>query len=201
MEQLSSMVDRLRADRRFSGDRHLRNLLLDGEWLPLFDEAGNQLVGIRGKEGAYGPRDLAGLDELAGAIGVRGASEEIGVDLLELQPGAAFPLHVHPGDHILIGALGAGTIRVEGVAYPITPGTTVFVAADLVHGVGTHESLEAIPEKWGRSRDAFVLAAGTFRLYAVGVPHKHVSAEDRMLLVDDPGAARDRLADEGEATS
>ena len=198
--------------RKFNPDHHLLNVL-EGEWKPMFDEDGNELVGIRGKEGAYGQRDLIGIvaaalgadrESVADALrphdqdgreGVDELSEELGIDLIELQPGAAFPLHRHPGDHILIGVQGAGTIRVDGVAYPIWPGQTVFVAAEQEHGVGTHADLAAIPEGWTNSREAYA-ASPVFILYAIGVPHKHVSSTDRMILVDDTGVARDRLAAE-----
>lgn len=149
-----------------------------GDWLPLYDEGGNRLEGIAGKPGAFGLRE---------------DGEELGVDLIRMEPGSAFPLHVHPGDHILIGRRGAGTVRVDGVAHPIWPGQTVFIAAEQVHGVGTHERYVAIPASWHDSQDAF-LEHPVFELYAIGVPHKHVSSHERMLLVDDPGEARDRMA-------
>lgn len=207
----SVRISTLRA-RAFNPDQHLLNVL-ESEWKPMFDEEGNPLVGIRGKEGAYGPRDMLGLvaeslgatkGDVARALSplnhggkeIDEMTEELGIDLIEMEPGANFPLHRHPGDHILIGIQGAGTIRVDGYAHPMWPGQTVFVAAEQEHGVGTHQSLRSISMDWIKSREAFA-SSQLFMFYAIGVPHKHVSASDRMLLVDDPGAARDRLAREG----
>lgn len=152
----------------------------------MVDEHGNRLWGIRGREGAVGGRE---------------DGEELGVDLIEMAAGAEFPLHVHPGDHILIGHSGAGMVHVEGVDVPMRPGATVFIAASQPHGVRTYVSATDIHLRRARDEgglgaehalclEPFRQSGGLFRFYAVGVPHEHVESADRMRLVDEDTAGR-----------
>ena len=140
------------AQRKWSAEEHLK-IVLEGAWMPLHDEAGNELKGIRGR---------------IGAASMSMSGHEIGVDLIEMQPGSAFPLHVHPGDHILYIESGEGIVHIRGRDRTVRKGDTVFIAAEHPHGVrvpvpGATESLV---------------------LLAFGHPHKHVSATDRMHEVD-----------------
>lgn len=141
----------LTAARRFSAPDHLRNVMA-GEWIDLHDETGRVLVGIRGRPGAFGMT----LD-----------GQEIGADLIEMSPGSSFPLHVHPGDHLLYIVAGYGIVHVDRLDRRVREGDTIFIAAEAPHGVRTDPS-----------------CSGTFAFLAVGVPHKHVSAIDRMRLVE-----------------
>lgn len=144
------------AARRFAAEEHIRDVL-SGAWVDLHDETGAALPGIRGR---------------AGACGMTVEGHEIGADLIEMDPGAAFALHVHPGDHLLFVVSGSLLVHVDGVDHPACTGHTIFIPADLPHGVKT------VP---GYSHPS--------RFLAVGVPHKHVSAEDRMTLVVADGRA------------
>ena len=142
------------AARAFTSEEHLRNILDSAaEWLELYDENGTRLEGIRGRVGARG-------------LTAEGA--EIGVDMIEMDPGSGFPLHVHPGDHVLYGVEGRGGVIVNDEFHPIEPGTTVFIAADQPHAVR------------GPDRDRF-------RFLAFGVPHEHLSSTNRMQLLEEPG--------------
>lgn len=96
------------------------------------------------------------------------AARSFGVDLIEMDPGSAFPLHVHPGDHILyvLDDSVAGIVHVDGVDYVVRPGDSIFIPAEYPHGVKT-----------------FAHVPAPLRFLAVGVPHKHVSATDRMRIV------------------
>lgn len=136
---------------RFDADKHVRHFA-DLPWEPMVDEEGNTLDGIRGKTGAT-------------EIGSDG--EEIGADLIEMQPGTAFPLHTHPGDHILYAISGRGTVTIDGEPRLFVAGTTFYIAGSYPHNVGT------IP---GESEP--------FTLLALGHPKKHVSARDRMHVVE-----------------
>jgi quercetin dioxygenase-like cupin family protein len=120
-------------------------------WVPLHDETGRKLEGIRGKAGAAAPNDHG---------------EALGIDLIEMEPGAAFPLHVHAGDHILFILAGRGYVHVDGIDHPVHPGDTLFIPAAYPHGVKTDPS----------SSDRFVFLA-------MGYPHRHLEATDRMRLV------------------
>ena len=140
--------------RRFTSSQHIRNVLA-GEWHDLFDQSGNRLDGIRGRIGA------AALTE---------SGIEIGADLIEMQPGSAFPLHKHPGDHILYVISGRGIVHVDGTDHTIVTGDTIFVPAEYPHGVKTYPD-EATP----------------FRLLAVGHPHINLSSKDRMQIVEAMG--------------
>lgn len=140
------------AARQFISDEHIRNVL-NGEWADLLDEFGNKLKGIRGRIGAA-------------ALTTDGV--EIGADLIEMQPGSAFPLHKHPGDHILYVISGKGMVHIDGVDYSVVVGDTIFIPAEYPHGVKTYtEAVEPL------------------QILAVGHPHKHLSATDRMKLVEE----------------
>lgn len=134
----------------FNAEKHLRNFA-DLDWEPMYGEEA-QLWGIRGKTGAT-------------EIGSDG--ELIGADLIEMQPGSAFPLHTHPGDHILYGISGRGTVTIDGEKRPVEVGTTVYIAGGYPHNVGTYAE-DAEP----------------FVLLVVGHPKQHVSSPDRLKLVE-----------------
>jgi quercetin dioxygenase-like cupin family protein len=151
------------AVRQFSKSEHIKNVL-DGEWINLLDESGKQLPGIRGRVGAF-------------AITCTGY--EIGADLIEMQPGSAFALHTHPGDHILYVIKGRGCVAVDGRDNIVDEGDTIFIPAEYPHGVKT------IPE--------FNLP---FTFLAFGHPHKHLGAMDRMRLVKEVGATQAAKAED-----
>lgn len=136
--------------RKFLSETHIKNLL-EGEWVPAFDENGNELYGIRGR---------------IGVARMSAKGHQLGVDLFEMQPGAAFPLHTHSGDHILYGIKGKVYVSVDGVDYLMKEGDSVFIPAEYAHGVKTIPD-DNIPAQF----------------LAFGYPHKHVSAKDRMKLV------------------
>jgi quercetin dioxygenase-like cupin family protein len=62
--------------------------------------------------------------------------EHLGVDLLELPPGESFPLHTHPGHHLLYVVQGAGTVTYGGIIYPTKPGDLFLMTANIPHAVG-----------------------------------------------------------------
>jgi quercetin dioxygenase-like cupin family protein len=126
-------------------------------WVDLYDNDGNVLDGIRGHAGAYGRTETG---------------EEIGVDCIEMAPGSRFPLHTHPGDHILYGLAGSGSVRINGVSYTIERGMTFFIAAEQPHAVQGPD-----PE------DQVALA-----FLAFGVPHEHLASPERMQVVGVPAA-------------
>jgi quercetin dioxygenase-like cupin family protein len=138
------------AARSFCNSDHIKNLG-EAAWLALYDELGNELPGIRGR---------------VGAASISMTGHEIGVDMIEMQPGSAFPLHVHPGDHILFVLKGTGCVSIDAVDHTITDGDTIFIPAEYPHGVKTLPGY-ALP----------------FTFLAFGHPHKHLSAQDRMRLV------------------
>src|ERR1700688_896647 len=134
----------------FNAEKHLLNFK-DVPWGPMYGEAA-MLWGIRGKTGAT-------------EIGSDGV--EIGADLIEMLPGSAFPLHTHPGDHILYIISGKGTITIDGIARHVEAGHTVYVAGNSAHNVATYKD-----------------ANESFVLLVVGHPKKHVSDHDRMTLAE-----------------
>jgi quercetin dioxygenase-like cupin family protein len=125
-----------------------------GEWVSLVREDGERLEGIRGRAGAVG-------QTLGGA--------EFGADTIEMQSGSAFPLHAHEGDHVLYIIRGRGFVHAGGVDHPVQAGDTIFVPAELPHGVRAD----------GEGRRPLLFLA-------VGLPHKPVGAADRMRLVEEP---------------
>lgn len=137
------------AARQWAAEQHLQNVLDAGEWVPMFDSNGNRLPGIRGKRGA-------------GATKIDGT--EIGADLIEMQPGSAFPLHVHDGDHVLYVESGTGAVHIDGENRQVKKGDTIFIAAEYPHGVVGPAPTEQEP----------------LVIIAFGHPHKHVGSHDRM---------------------
>jgi quercetin dioxygenase-like cupin family protein len=91
---------------------------------------------------------------------------EIGADLIEMQPGSAFPLHIHPGEHILYVIQGQGLVHVDGVDQRVKTGDTIFIPAEYPHAVKTIST-----------------ATEPFLILAVGYPHKHIDATDRMKII------------------
>ncbi len=141
------------AVRRFVKPEHLKNVL-EGKWIPLFDEYGEQLQGIAGRIGAAGNSDLG---------------HEIGADLIKMECESAFPLHTHPGDHILYIHEGIGSVHIGGRDHLVRAGDTIYIPADLPHGVSG--------PKAGQPPLIFL---------AFGYPHKHLSSRDRMKYAGEP---------------
>jgi quercetin dioxygenase-like cupin family protein len=138
----------LAAQRAWVERDHFRNIM-QGEWLPLPNVDGIPLPGIRGR---------------AGACAISSYGEEIGVDLVEMQPGSAFPLHAHPGDHMLYVESGRGFIHIAGKDRPVKKGDTIFVPAEAPHAVQGPDPRDTEPL-------VFVFFSQ---------PHKHLEAIDRM---------------------
>jgi quercetin dioxygenase-like cupin family protein len=124
--------------------------LLTGPWLNLRAPDGRVLEGIHGRRGAAG--DLG-----AGAV--------MGADLIEMEPGNCFELHSHPGAHVLYVIGGQGSIEIDGQTYAIGEGDSIFVSADLAHGVAC--DLES---------------GGPLRFVSIGFPHRDLATPDRMRL-------------------
>lgn len=138
------------AIRKFAAEEHIRHVL-DGPWIELLTEAGTSLAGIHGR---------------AGAAALSAEGVEIGADLIEMQPDSMFPLHTHPGEHILYIIKGEGLVHVDGVDHRVRMGDTIFIPAEYAHGVRT------VP-----------MAVTPLVLLAVGYPHKHLGSHDRMHIV------------------
>lgn len=88
----------------------------------------------------------------------------LGVDMLSVPPHAQFPVHTHPGDHLLLCLEGEGTISVGERTYEVQPGDIYMVPGHIPHAVGAG-------------------AAGHV-LIATGSPHKPVESPERMTLTD-----------------
>ncbi|WP_405759471.1 cupin domain-containing protein [Streptomyces sp. NBC_01420] len=95
----------------------------------------------------------------------------LGVDLLQVPPNTSFPIHVHPGDHLLLCLAGEGTISVGERTYEVRPGDIYMVDGDTPHAVGAGEA--------GHT------------LLAIGAPHKPVESPDRMNFTDWSGTVTD----------
>jgi quercetin dioxygenase-like cupin family protein len=136
------------AARKWLKDKHLRNIL-KGKWVPMYDSDGNRLPRIRGRIGAVST-SMHGL--------------EVGVDLIEMQPGTAFPLHIHDGDHVLYIESGTGAVVIDGKSRTVKKGDSIFIAAEYSHGVQG-------PKKTAKKPLVIV---------AFGHPHTHVKSKERM---------------------
>ena len=91
-----------------------------------------------------------------------GPDDQLGADIIELGAGETFPLHTHPGHHVLLVIMGQGTVTVDGEVHPTAPGDLYMVDGLQEHAVGAVER---------------------HILLSVGVPHKMPTALDRMNTV------------------
>jgi quercetin dioxygenase-like cupin family protein len=108
----------------------------------------------------------------AGGVDVHGAparglalhsNGHLGADMLHVAAGDQFPVHTHPGDHLLYCVAGEGTITVDQVTYTIRPGDLYMVEGLIPHAVG---------------------AITDHVLVAIGAPHKPIDSPERMTFVD-----------------
>lgn len=119
------------------------------EWVTMVDDNGNVLPGIVGKHGARGA-----------AFG-----REIGGDIIKMEAGTAFPLHVHEGAHILYILEGTGYVHIDGADLLVQPGDMAYIPAGYFHAVrATHGE--------------------TLTLVSVGYPHHKVDSRARMKVVE-----------------
>jgi quercetin dioxygenase-like cupin family protein len=88
----------------------------------------------------------------------------LGADLLYVKAGDRFPVHTHPGDHLLLCLQGEGTISVGEVTYHVKPGDIYMVDGQVPHAVGAGDEDHV--------------------LVAIGAPHKPVQSPERMQIVD-----------------
>ena len=88
----------------------------------------------------------------------------LGADILHVKAHDAFPVHTHPGDHLLLCLEGEGTISVGEVTYDVRPGDIYMVDGLVPHAVGAG------------SKDHI--------LVAIGAPHKPVDSPERMAWTD-----------------
>ncbi len=94
----------------------------------------------------------------------------MGVDRLDLKSNEKFPLHTHPGHHILYVLSGFGTVTIEDTVYTTIPGDVYLINGNVPHAVSAGER--------GQS------------LLSFGVPHKHLDSPDRMKMAMLPMPAR-----------
>jgi quercetin dioxygenase-like cupin family protein len=121
------------------------------DWVMLVDEAGVSLPGIRGRPGVAAPT-------LEGKM--------IGVDLIEMQPGSAFPTHTHIGTHILCIIQGQGSVQINGIDYHAQAEDTILIPAEYPHHVRALE-----------------VALAPLVFLSVGYPHRPLAARNRMHTV------------------
>jgi quercetin dioxygenase-like cupin family protein len=117
-------------------------------------------------------RDLADIAAVIG-VPVHGApalgvplhtNGHLGADLLHVKAGDRFPVHVHPGDHLLLCLQGTGTITIGEVTYDVQPGDLYMVNGQVPHAVGAGDEDHV--------------------LVAIGAPHKPVTSPERMQLTN-----------------
>lgn len=88
----------------------------------------------------------------------------LGADMVWVPAGARFPVHVHPGDHLLLCLSGHGTITINEITYDVHPGDLYMVDGNVPHAVGAGDTDHV--------------------LVAIGAPHKPVDSPERMDYTD-----------------
>lgn len=99
------------------------------------------------------------------------ANGYLGADLLHVRARDRFPVHTHPGDHLLLCLQGTGTISVGEVTYQVRPGDIYMVDGAVPHAVGAGDEDHI--------------------LVAIGAPHTPVASPGRMQLTDWHGSKVD----------
>jgi mannose-6-phosphate isomerase-like protein (cupin superfamily) len=116
--------------------------------MPLIDPDGHALPGILGGHGVRAEKPDGSF---------------LGCDFIWLHPESGFPMHTHPGDHILYVIRGAGFVHIDGRDILVGQGDVVHIPAEYPHRVFT-------------SGSALLMAA-------FGHPHKEIDSQERMALV------------------
>lgn len=88
----------------------------------------------------------------------------LGADILHVPANGKFPVHCHPGDHLLLCLAGSGTISIGERTYQVSPGDLYLVPGEVPHAVGAGDQDHV--------------------LVAIGSPHKPVDSPERMWLTD-----------------
>ena len=57
-------------------------------------------------------------------------SIEITISYVEIKPGQVLPKHYHPGEEYIYVLEGGGEITIDGRAFPLSPGSGVFMPAN-----------------------------------------------------------------------
>lgn len=122
-------------------------------------------------------RVLGVVDEWGKPVDCYGAAlftnGTLGVDLLNIPPNARFPLHTHPGHHLLYCVAGRGTFTLADTVHDVYPGDLFMVEGHVPHAVGS-------------GPDGHVILA-------YGSPHTMLGSPARMTVIleddDQAGAA------------
>lgn len=109
---------------------------------------------------------VVGADALGTNVATNG---KLGADILWVPSNASFPIHTHPGDHLLMCLDGEGTISFDGQKIEVRPGDMYMIPGMIPHAVGAGPAGHV--------------------LLAIGSPHKPVDAPDRMKPTDWQGNA------------
>jgi len=108
---------------------------------------------------------LAGIEGQAATLLEKADGSFIGADFIRMQPGAAFALHVHHGDHILYIIGGSGYVFIDGRDIRVTIGHVVHIPAERPH------------REWVADEVRVPLT-----LLSIGHPHAAVTSAERMSL-------------------
>ena len=106
---------------------------------------------------------LEGIEGKHGVQGVKTDGTMIGADYIRMMPGSRFPIHEHDGDHEIFFIDGNGFVHIDGEDIAVREGHLIHIPGEYPHGVWVD------PE-----------ASKPLIFVALGHPHKHVDAHDRM---------------------
>ena len=119
-------------------------------------------VGARAPSASHQGRDV-GIEGMKGVSGTKKDGSRIGADFIRMQPGAKFEPHIHEGDHEIYFISGAGFVHINGEDVVVTAGHLIHIPGEYTHGVWVGPD-----------------ATEPLIFTAIGHPHKHVHARDRM---------------------
>ncbi|WP_433242581.1 cupin domain-containing protein [Actinomadura nitritigenes] len=95
----------------------------------------------------------------------------LGADIIHVPAHGQFPVHTHPGHHLLLCLEGHGTITLDDVVHQVRPGDIYMVDGAVPHAVGAGDREHV--------------------LVAIGAPHKPVDSPERMAFTDWAGTLLD----------
>ena len=96
--------------------------------------------------------EAEGLSLFADKMGMLGIGVNVGGDIIYMPGGKAFPLHTHPGHHVLVMIHGKATVAYDGVVHTMLPWDFFVIPGNEVHNVAATDDSVFIAVGWPRHK-------------------------------------------------
>lgn len=109
-----------------------------------FEELRQEIVTSLARGGFGDGRMVDGRTVAVKASPARGNSSKIVVGTAALPPGYRTPPHSHESEEVAVVLSGSGGIDIDGVEYPVEPGSVVMAPANSQHVTFAHPEAELV---------------------------------------------------------